>query len=42
MHLIEFGDPILSKQDILPKSPFLVLKVHRIFIQFHNVSTFLL
>lgn len=40
MHRIEFGSPTLSKQDVVSKSPFLVLKVHRIFIQFHNVSTF--
>lgn len=28
------------KQDVVSKSPFFVLKVHRIFIQFHIVSTF--
>jgi len=40
MHHVEFGSPTLGKQDVVSKSPFLVLKVHRIFIQFHNVSTF--
>lgn len=32
MHLVEFGSPTLSKQDVVSKFPFLVLKVHRIFI----------
>lgn len=42
MHRVEFGSPTLSKQDVVSKSPFLVLKVHRNFHPIPQCIHFLL